>query len=245
MFCFLRSNRRQGGHFLIMELKKLDVIGQLELHRVEDVSKYPDPELTALLKGIFGLSDVPGTIKKLRAKEIYLLADGVAKKPLGNLILPVKAVAPAPSFGRGGAIQGKADAKPGITVPMSVYRKGQDLASAYPPPRLVPEVEAALEEPEKPKKFTRSKSERRKTLKRDADDPKSGLKPDQRQFIKDTDGNNVPKDCEVSHETPLYSAKAIEEKRELDVADNMKTMDKSKHRDRHRFCGDTYHKYPR
>jgi hypothetical protein len=95
------------------------------------------------------------------------------------------------------------------------------------------------------KKFRRSMSERRKALLRDANDPKSGLSQEARDFIKDNNGYKVPKGHEVSHEKPLYTAKTVEGKRELDKANNMKTMEKKAHRDRHKECGDQYHKYPR
>lgn len=93
-------------------------------------------------------------------------------------------------------------------------------------------------------KFSRSMSQRRKALLRDADDPNSGLSQKQRDYIKATNGNNVPPGMEVSHETPLYTAKTVEGKRALDVSDNMKTQNKAEHRARHKVCGDQYHDYP-
>lgn len=88
-------------------------------------------------------------------------------------------------------------------------------------------------------------SERRKALLRDADDPKSGLTQEQRDFIKRTNGNNVPPGMEVSHEEPLYTGKTVEGKDALDVPNNMKTMPADAHRLRHQLCGDQYHGYPR
>ena len=79
---------------------------------------------------------------------------------------------------------------------------------------------------------------------RDADDPNSGLTAEQRKYIKDNNGYKVPKDMEVSHETPLYTAKTYEGKQALDVADNMKTLPKIDHRARHKVCGDQYHDFP-
>ena len=95
------------------------------------------------------------------------------------------------------------------------------------------------------KKFRRSMSERRKALLRDANDPKSGLSQEARDFIKDNNGYKVPKGHEVSHEVPLYTEKTVEGKKKLDVAKNMKTMDKKNHRDRHKACGDQFHDFPR
>jgi len=94
-------------------------------------------------------------------------------------------------------------------------------------------------------KFYRSMSERRKALLRDANDRNSGLSQEARDYIKKHNGNKVPEGHEVSHEKPLYTAKTIEGKKELDKADNMKTMEKKAHRTRHKECGDQYHKYPR
>jgi hypothetical protein len=78
---------------------------------------------------------------------------------------------------------------------------------------------------------------------RDADDPNSGLSDRARKFIKKHDGKKVPKGHEVSHEEPLYT-KPVQDRGELDVADNMKTQRKSEHRQRHKACGDQYHLYP-
>jgi hypothetical protein len=97
----------------------------------------------------------------------------------------------------------------------------------------------------KPKKFYRSMSQRRKALLRDADDPNSGLSQEARDFIKKTDGKKVPEGYEVSHEEPLYTGKTIEQKKKLDVADNMKTQLKEIHRNRHKPCGDQFHDFPR
>ncbi|NQX37663.1 intein C-terminal splicing region/intein N-terminal splicing region [Pedobacter steynii] len=92
-------------------------------------------------------------------------------------------------------------------------------------------------------KFRRSMAERRKTLLRDAKDPKSELSDKARDFIKKNDGNKVPKGHEVSHEKPLYTRTTPAGKRKLDKASNMKTQQKAVHRKRHKECGDQYHKY--
>jgi len=97
----------------------------------------------------------------------------------------------------------------------------------------------------KSKKFRRSKSERRKALLRDANDPNSGLPEEARKFIIKHDGWRVPEGYEVSHETPLYTAKTTKGKEKLDVASNMKTQEKSVHRARHEDCGDQFHDFPR
>lgn len=94
------------------------------------------------------------------------------------------------------------------------------------------------------KKFRRSKSERKKALLRDADDPDSGLSDTARAFIKKHKGDRVPSGHEVSHEEPLYT-KPKSDRCELDTEDNMKTQRKSDHRKRHRRCGDQYHLYPK
>ncbi|MFT3783679.1 MAG: hypothetical protein QM790_16830 [Nibricoccus sp.] len=78
-----------------MELKQLPEIKTLERHRVEDAGAYKDEELRSLLRLIFGLADIDGSIKKLRAKDVYLLADGSARKPMANLPTPPPSVAPA------------------------------------------------------------------------------------------------------------------------------------------------------
>jgi|GEM_PF-4383687 hypothetical protein len=93
-------------------------------------------------------------------------------------------------------------------------------------------------------KYQRDKSERRKALLRDADDPNSGLSDRARKFIKKHNGNLVPSGYEVSHEVPLYT-KSKGERCKLDVADNLKTQRRSEHRKRHRPCGQQYHDYPR
>lgn len=85
-------------------------------------------------------------------------------------------------------------------------------------------------------------SERKKALLRDADDPNADVSPSARKFIKKHKGNKVPKGYEVSHEEPLYT-KPVSKRGELDVADNMKTQPKKKHRARHKNCGDQYHDY--
>lgn len=92
--------------------------------------------------------------------------------------------------------------------------------------------------------YNRSKAERKKALLRDAKDPNSGLSPRARKQILDSNGNNVPKGHEVSHDPPLYTGKTKQEKAALDKAENMKTMQKAKHRKQHRKCGSQYHEYP-
>lgn len=94
-------------------------------------------------------------------------------------------------------------------------------------------------------KFYRSKSERKKALKRDAEDPNSGLSDEARDFIRKTKGDKVPEGYEVSHEKPLYTEKTPKEKRKIDKEWNLKTQEKSTHRGRHKVCGDQYHEYPR
>lgn len=93
-------------------------------------------------------------------------------------------------------------------------------------------------------KYPRSKSERRKALLRDANDPKANLSSKDRKFIKDCNGDNVPPGHEVSHEEPLYT-KPKGERCKLDKADNMKTQPRKDHRQRHRACGDQFHDFPR
>ena len=92
--------------------------------------------------------------------------------------------------------------------------------------------------------FQRSKSERKKTLLRDAKDPDSGLSDRARKEILDSNGNKVPRGYEVSHEKPLYTGKTASEKEALDRASNMKTQQKAVHRKRHQKCGDQYHDFP-
>jgi hypothetical protein len=86
-------------------------------------------------------------------------------------------------------------------------------------------------------------SERRKALLRDADDPNSGLSQEARDFIKKTNGKRVPENYEVAHKVPLYTEKTMDGKQKLDIADNMETILKKIHRDSHKKCGYTYHKY--
>lgn len=93
--------------------------------------------------------------------------------------------------------------------------------------------------------FRRSMSERRKALLRDAKDPTSDLTEVQRKFIIDNNGYKVPEGVEVSHKIPLYTAKTAEGKKALDISDNMRTQQKTTHRNRHKVCGDQYHEYPR
>jgi hypothetical protein len=82
-----------------MTIKALEEFKSLEDYKVENAEKYSDPELRKLLSTIFGITDVDGKIKKLRSKELWLLADGPAKNPVGNLpprkLQPV-AFSPAP-----------------------------------------------------------------------------------------------------------------------------------------------------
>ena len=92
------------------------------------------------------------------------------------------------------------------------------------------------------KKYRRSKSERKKALLRDADDPNSDLSETARKSIKRTGGDKVPRGYEVSHEVPLATVPK-EERCELDTADNMKTQPKKTHRQRHMICGDQYHDF--
>lgn len=86
-------------------------------------------------------------------------------------------------------------------------------------------------------------TERRKALLRDADDPNSDLDDNAREYIKTNNGKKVPKGYEVSHEEPLYTVETYEQKKELDVADNMRTQKKETHRNRHKICGDQYHSF--
>jgi hypothetical protein len=92
-------------------------------------------------------------------------------------------------------------------------------------------------------RYPRSSSERRTALLRDADDPESELSENARKFINKTNGENVPPGYQVSHEVPLYTVPKSD-RCELDVADNLKTQPKKKHRARHRRCGQQYHDYP-
>ena len=105
-------------------------------------------------------------------------------------------------------------------------------------------------------KYRRSKSERKKALERDANDPNSDLTPEARDYIKKHKGNKVPdkksnKDYEgdvdyaVHHKKPLYTKDTIESKKGIDKARNMETIPKQNHVDTHRPCGGTYHKHSR
>ena len=94
------------------------------------------------------------------------------------------------------------------------------------------------------KKYRRSTSERKKALKRDANDPNSDMDDDAREFVKEHGGDLVPPGYEVSHEEPLYTV-PHEERCELDKEDNMKTQPKGKHRARHKRSGQQYHDFPR
>ncbi len=93
-------------------------------------------------------------------------------------------------------------------------------------------------------KFNRNTSERKKALLRDAKDPNSGLSDRARKQILDSNGENVPKGHEVSHEIPLYTEKTVTGKKALDRASNMKTQQKNVHRKRHKKCGDQFHDFP-
>ncbi len=90
-------------------------------------------------------------------------------------------------------------------------------------------------------KYPRSKSERKKALLRDANDPKSDLSANARKLIK-ANPDNVPPGYQVSHEEPLYTVPKAD-RCELDVADNMKTQPKKVHRARQKRCGDQYHAF--
>ena len=96
-----------------IELRKREDIEQSDQYRVEDAGKYSDAELVGLLKDIFGLTDTPGTVKKLKARELYFLAFGAAKKGVAFLPpMPPKPVAPPPLMARaGGAATGAAPTK--------------------------------------------------------------------------------------------------------------------------------------
>ena len=91
--------------------------------------------------------------------------------------------------------------------------------------------------------YRRNMEERRKALLRDAKDPKSGLSNRARRQILDSKGKRVPKGYEVSHEKPLYTGKTNDAKKKLDKMENMKTQQKSVHRNRHKLCGDQYHEF--
>ncbi len=92
-------------------------------------------------------------------------------------------------------------------------------------------------------KYPRSKAERKKALLRDAADPNADLSQSARASIVKSNGENVPRGYQVSHEEPLYTVPKSE-RCELDVADNMLTQPTKKHRKRHRKCGDQYHDFP-
>ena len=96
-----------------IELRTREDIEQSDQYRVEDAGKYSDAELVGLLKDIFGLTDTPGTVKKLKARELYFLAFGAAKKGVAFLPpMPPKPVAPPPLMARaGGAATGAAPTK--------------------------------------------------------------------------------------------------------------------------------------
>ena len=105
-----------------------------------------------------------------------------------------------------------------------------------------PRIEGSPESMELGKRYTRNKTERKKALLRDADDPASGLTETQREFIKKKKGENVPPGTEVSHDPPLYTVPA-EQRSKLDKSDHMKTVPKDTHRDGHKTGGDQYDKY--
>jgi hypothetical protein len=92
-------------------------------------------------------------------------------------------------------------------------------------------------------RYRRNMAERQKALLRDARDPNSGLSDRARKTILDSNGKKVPKGYEVSHNKPLYTRTSDAGKAKLDKASNMKTEKTTIHRDRHRVCGNQYHKY--
>ncbi|HYO55926.1 hypothetical protein [Archangium sp.] len=93
------------------------------------------------------------------------------------------------------------------------------------------------------RKYYRLKSEVKKTLLRDAANPKSTLDATARAFILKTKGEQVPKGYEVSHKIPLYTL-PHSRRCTLDKAWNMETLPTAAHRREHKKCGPTYHKYP-
>jgi hypothetical protein len=137
-----------------MELKKLSDIRPLDRHRVEDAAAYTDPQLAEMLKDIFGLTDIPGTTKKLKAKELYLLAFGPAKKPLANLpVLPPPVAAPAGAKTGGaatGAVQApQKDGNAGLTDKEIIdLNRRFDLAEKNGPPPISDDEPEEDEEPE-------------------------------------------------------------------------------------------------
>jgi hypothetical protein len=120
-----------------MELRKLSEIGMLYWHRVEDVSKYTDAELTGMLNEIFGITDIPGKIKALKAKEIYLLASGSAKKPVASLPILPPPVKPVATGGGSGGLQG-ADPDAGFLIlsqkEIDEIDRKAEIARNNPPP---------------------------------------------------------------------------------------------------------------
>ena len=72
---------------------------------------------------------------------------------------------------------------------------------------------------------------------------KNEINNDAEKFIKTHDGRRVPPGYEVSHIKPLYSASTIEEMKILDDVDNMELVERDRHREMHKICGDTYHQY--
>jgi hypothetical protein len=115
------------------ELRKREDIPPIEAYRVEDASdsaKWPDVELGNALKAIFPpIADIGGTIKKLRGKDLYLLAPGVAKKPLSHLpplapkpLAPVVAAPASKLGGSGGGGQGNSS-DPRVYVPTEQEEK--------------------------------------------------------------------------------------------------------------------------
>jgi hypothetical protein len=92
-------------------------------------------------------------------------------------------------------------------------------------------------------KYYRLYSEVKKTLLRDAANPKSKLDATARAFILKTKGEQVPKGYHVSHKIPLYTL-PHSKRCTLDKAWNMETLPTAAHRREHKKCGPTYHKYP-
>ena len=98
------------------------------------------------------------------------------------------------------------------------------------------------QKPHKPQsKYRRSMAKRRKFLLSLLD--KNEINNDAERFIKTHDGRRVPPGYEVSHIKPLYSASTIEEMKILDDVDNMELVERDRHREMHKICGDTYHQY--
>ncbi len=156
------------------ELRKREGVEPIDHYRVEDAGKYTDAELAGLLKDIFGLMDVPGTIKKLKAKELYFLAFGAAKKGVAYLpAMPLKPVAPPPSIVKagGGAATGAAPQNdPYIYVPTDaewkeMNRKAEIAENNLPPvdPFPPPDPDDVTPESEKRKRLAEKQRAEAKT----------------------------------------------------------------------------------